>query len=195
MWESGVWTRKIKVSSSRHEGMHGDKTRGKIPTKIKYAVRNKKLSRFFVFLSWPMDGLYGKGFFCCFAPCGKVEAKVDRKHYQNPQTKIDYFYLAALLDLATGVGDWASSPCMQFCVLRNPSLLASVNIGPLYPYTNPTRLPPPSSLVSKWLFNFFAVRLDRGRVYFSKPPPPLSLPCEKGKFSFPPSSACCVGGR
>ena len=73
-----------------------------------------------------MDGLYGKGFFCFFAPCGKVEAKVDRKHYQNPQTKIDYFYLAALLDLATGVGDRASSPCMQFCVLRNPSLPPSI---------------------------------------------------------------------
>ncbi len=192
MWESGVWTRKIKVASSRHEGMHGDKTRGKIPTKIKYAVRNKKLSRFFVFLSWPMDGLYGKGFFYFFAPCGKVEAKVDRKHYQNPQTKIDYFYLAALLDLATGVGDRASSPCMQFCVLRNPSLPPSILANST---TTLIKIVSPVFCFKLTFHFFFAVRLGRGRVYFSKPPPPLSLPCEKGKFSFPPSSVCCVGGR
>ena len=171
MWESGVWTRKIKVASSRHEGMHGDKTRGKIPTKIKYAVRNKKLSRFFVFLSWPMDGLYGKGFFYFFAPCGKVEAKVDRKHYQNPQTKIDYFYLAALLDLATGVGDRASSPCMQFCVLRNPSLPPSI-----LAHSTPTLIQLASPVFGfKVTFQFFRRPSgQRESLFFQAPPSSLS---------------------
>ncbi len=134
-------------------------------------------------------------FFCFFAPCGKVEAKVDRKHYQNPQTKIDYFYLAALLDLATGVGDRASSLCMQFCVLRNPSLPPSI-----LAHSTPTLIQLASPPLRLWFqsdFSIFSPSVWTEGEFIFPSPPLLSLsPAKKVNFpSLPALRAVLVGGR
>ena len=44
-------------------------------------------------------------------------------------------------------------------------------------------------------FSIFSPSVWAEGEFIFPSPPPLSLPCEKGKFSFPPSSVCCVGGR